>query len=102
MPAARNLFAALLQDPTMPTISTFFGIVIQMFWREHAPPHFHALYAEYEVEIDIRTLEILRGALPRRALALVLEWAAAHRKELMEDWELCQAKQLPKKIQPLE
>lgn len=36
----------------MPTISQFFGIVIQMFWREHAPPHFHALYAEYEALID--------------------------------------------------
>jgi hypothetical protein len=27
----------------MPTISTFYGILIQMFWRDHAPPHFHAL-----------------------------------------------------------
>jgi hypothetical protein len=44
----------------MPTICTFFGIVIQMFWREHAPPHFHALYAEFEVEIDIRTLEVIK------------------------------------------
>jgi hypothetical protein len=89
-------------DAAMPTISTFFGILIQMFWREHAPPHFHALYAEFEAEIDIRTLEVIRGGLPKRALALVLEWAAEHRVELMEDWNLCQAKQLPKKIQPLE
>ena len=43
----------------MPTISRFFGIVIQMFWREHAPPHFHALYGEYEALIDIRTLDEL-------------------------------------------
>jgi hypothetical protein len=89
-------------DPAMPTISTFFGILIQMFWREHAPPHFHALYAEFEAEIDIRTLEVIRGSLPKRALALVLEWAAEHRVELMEDWNLCQAKQWPKKIRPLE
>jgi len=86
----------------MPTISQFFGIVIQMFWREHAPPHFHAMYAEYEALIDIRTLEIIKGSLPRRALALVLEWAAQHRIELMEDWKLCQQKQLPKNIAPLE
>jgi hypothetical protein len=33
---------------------------------------------------------------------MVLEWAAVHRSELMEDWELCQAKQSPKKIPPLE
>jgi hypothetical protein len=86
----------------MPTISQFFGIVIQMFLREHAPPHFHALYAEHEALIDIRTLDVIGGKLPRRAMALVLEWAALHRVELMEDWNLCQAKQMPKKIIPLE
>ena len=86
----------------MPTISVFYGILIQMFWRDHAPPHFHALYAEYEAQIDIRTLEIIEGSLPNRALALVLEWAARHRAALMEDWNLCEAKQPPRKIQPLE
>lgn len=86
----------------MPTISTFFGIMIQMFWREHSPPPFHALYGEHEALIDIRTLEIIAGTLPRRALALTIEWAVEHRTELMEDWEPCQAKQLPKKIAPLE
>lgn len=45
----------------MPTISQFFGIVIQMFWREHAPPHFHALYAEHEALIDIRRASHERG-----------------------------------------
>jgi Domain of unknown function (DUF4160) len=85
----------------MPTISTFYGILIQMFWNEHAPPHFHALYAEYEVLIDIRTLEITEGHLPRRALSLVLEWAQEHRSELMEDWRLCELNQTPKKIRPL-
>ncbi len=93
---------SFVYDLAMPTISTFFGIVIQMFWREHAPPHFHALYAEFEVEIDIRTLEVIKGNLPRRALALVLEWAMEHRNELMEDWNLCQSKQSPKRIAPLE
>ena len=86
----------------MPTISAFFGIMIQMFWREHSPPHFHALYGEHEAPTDIRTLEIIAGTLPKRALALTIEWAVEHRTELMEDWELCQAKQLPKKIAPLE
>lgn len=48
----------------MPTISTFYGILIQIFWREHPPPHFHALYAEHEARIDIRTLEVIEGSLP--------------------------------------
>ncbi|MBO7411633.1 MAG: DUF4160 domain-containing protein, partial [Ottowia sp.] len=73
----------------MPVISIFYGIVIQMFWSDHAPPHFHALYAEHEVLIDIQTLEIMKGSMPRRALAMILEWAQEHRNELMEDWELC-------------
>ena len=85
----------------MPTISVFFGIVIQMFWNEHAPPHFHALYAEHEALIDLRDLRVMRGELPRRAMALVLEWAADHRDELMEDWELCARMQPPKPIEPL-
>ncbi|MBS0350734.1 MAG: DUF4160 domain-containing protein [Proteobacteria bacterium] len=86
----------------MPTISAFYGILIQMFWGDHAPPHFHALYAEYEVLINIHTLEIIQGTMPRRALALILEWASAHRAELLEDWKLCKENQSPKKISPLE
>ena len=85
----------------MPTISTFYGILIQMFWSDHAPPHFHALYAEHAVLIDIRTLDVLEGEMPRRALALILEWAQEHRAELMEDWELCARNQQPNKIRPL-
>jgi hypothetical protein len=85
----------------MPTISTFYGILIQMFFTDHAPPHFHAVYAEHEVLIDIRSLDIIEGKIPRRALALVLEWAQLHRAELVEDWELCVQKQSPKKIAPL-
>ena len=87
---------------TLPTISSFYGIMIQMFWGDHAPPHFHALYGEYEVIVNIRTLEIIKGVMPRRALALVLEWASLHRTELMEDWTLCEMKQMPIKIEPLE
>ena len=45
----------------MPTISVFYGIVIQMFWRDHAPPHFHALYAEREALVDLRDFSVIRG-----------------------------------------
>ena len=66
----------------MPTISIFYGVVIQMFAGDHAPPHFHALYAEHEALIDLRDLSVLRGSLPRRAMALVmvssrLRWVGA-------------------------
>lgn len=85
----------------MPTICYFYGIAIQMFWNDHAPPHFHALYGEDEAIIAIETLTVMRGGLPRRALALVIEWAEQHRSELMENWELCRVHEMPRQILPL-
>ena len=67
-----------------------------MYWKDHGPPHFHALYAEHEALIDIQELRVLRGSLPRRAMALVLEWAAERRGELTEDWNLCSQLQPPR------
>jgi hypothetical protein len=72
-----------------------------MYFGDHVPPHFHALYAEFEALIDIQTLEVIRGELPRRAMALVAEWTQQHRGELMRDWELCVQNQTPMKIRPL-
>lgn len=86
----------------MPTISAFYGIVIQMFWADHAPPNFHVLYGDDEALVNIRTLEVMQGGLPRRGLALVLEWATQHRSALLEDWSLCEQKQPLNKIPPLE
>lgn len=51
--------------------------------------------------MDLRDFSVIRGSLPRRAMALVLEWAADHRDELMEDWNLCSRMQIPKPIEPL-
>ncbi len=86
----------------VPTISEFYGILIRMYFADHSPPHFHALYAEHEAMVDIQTLAVIKGDLPRRAKSLVLEWASDHRDELMEDWNLCEKMQNPKKIQPLQ
>ena len=86
----------------MPTISIFYGILIKMYWDEHAPPHFHAEYGGAEAVINIQTLEITKGKLPRGAAMLVKEWAMQHRDELMEDWKLCEQLQTPNKIAPLE
>lgn len=73
-----------------------------MYFNDHAPPHFHAHYGENEAVIIIESLETLEGALPKRALGLVREWAELHKDELMADWELCRAKKQPAKIAPLE
>ena len=86
----------------MPTLSRFFGIVITMNWNDHQPPHFHARYAEHEAIIGIDTLELAAGFLPRRALALVVEWASLHRAELRDNWERAQTRQALMVIAPLE
>jgi len=85
----------------MPTICIFYGILIKMYWNDHAPTHFHVEYGEFRAQYVIATLELTKGSLPRRAHVLILEWAAMRREELLEDWQLCEAKQRPKKISPL-
>ena len=85
----------------MPTISMFYGIVIQMYWQDHDPAHFHVRYGGDQAVIAIESGQVMRGGLLSRALALVREWAELHRDELLEDWKLCQAKQTPKSIEPL-
>ncbi len=86
----------------MPTISIFYGIIIKMYWDDHAPPHFHAEYAGSKAVVEIQTLEITQGRLPKGAAMLVKAWALQHREELMEDWTLCEQLQMPNKIKPLE
>ena len=71
------------------------------FPRQHAPPYFHATYGKFKASVDIRGLRICDGTLSRRAAQLVLDWAELHQAELLEDWDLCQAKQKPKPIDPL-
>ena len=70
----------------MPEVSRFLGIRIRMFFEDHAPPHFHAVYGSREAVIEIDTLEIVRGRLPPRVSWLVLEWALLHRSELRANW----------------
>ena len=86
----------------MPTLSTFYGIIIRMYWKEHNPPHFHAIYAGQEILVNILTMEVISGLLPRRAMALILEWAILHREELLEAWNKCSNNELPSQIQPLD
>jgi hypothetical protein len=86
----------------MPRISQFYGIAVYMYYRDHAPPHFHAIYGEHEAEVEIGTAAVLAGKLPRRALALVSDWAAAHRDELRRNWDLARAGQPLNPIEPLE
>jgi hypothetical protein len=86
----------------MPTISTFYGILIRMYYDEHGPPHFHVIYQGYNASIDIDALQIRAGTLPRRALNLVLDWAELHRDELRANWTLIEQGRPLNTIRPLE
>lgn len=86
----------------MPTLSRFYGISIQMYFREHGVPHFHAIYGDRRASIAVETLEVLEGSVPPRVLGLVREWATLHQAELLADWELCRRLQAPAPIAPLE
>ncbi len=85
----------------MPTISTFYGIMVRMFFNDHPPPHLHARYGEFEAAVEIGTLEVLEGELPRRALDLVGERAMMHREELLQEWRFRRENTIPTKIEPL-
>lgn len=86
----------------MPEVSRFFGIIIALYYNDHAPPHFHAKYGGAEATILIESGEVLDGNLSKRALRLVEEWRALHQEELMEDWKLARERQPLNKIEPLE
>ena len=94
-------FVIALGDKTMPEISRFLGIIIAMFYRDHAPPHFHAIYGDYEITVEIKT-GVINGQFPKRALRLVLEWLDLHKDELIENWRRAENKRPLNKIQPLE
>ncbi len=72
----------------MPRLSTFYGVAVYMYYQDHMPPHFHAIYGEYEATFAIETGSVLEGTLPRTARKLVSEWSDLHRDELRIDWEL--------------
>ena len=86
----------------MPEISRFYGIVIQIYYADHPPPHFHALYAGQRATIDIETFALIDGELPARARGLVIEWATLHQDELREAFRLAAAMEAPPKIAPLD
>jgi Domain of unknown function (DUF4160) len=85
----------------MPQISRFFGIIIFMYFDDHNPPHFHAHYGEYKAVIAIKDFALLEGQLPAKTLGLVIEWAALHQKELLENWNSMIENKPFKKIEPL-
>ena len=85
----------------MPKISEFYGISIYMYYRDHPPPHFHAIYGGSEIQFEIDALATVAGHLPPRALGLVVERASQHQDELRRNWENAEAGRPLEQIKPL-
>ena len=85
----------------MPIISMFRGIKVCIYWRDHMPPHFHAIYGDSEVLISIEEIEVLEGTMPSKQLKMLLGWAALRQEELRENWELAKKQQELFSIEPL-
>jgi hypothetical protein len=79
----------------MPEIARFYGIIIKLFFGDHPPPHFHAIYGEYTGLFNLETLEMIEGDLPNRANKLVIEWATLYQNELKEMWDKQEFHKLP-------
>jgi hypothetical protein len=79
----------------MPEVARFYGIIIKVFFGDHPPPHFHAVYGEYNALISIESLEIIEGDLPKRAQGLVMDWASLYQSDLLKMWESQEFRKLP-------
>ena len=96
-----QLGLSLRRQRRLPCICEFYGIGIYMYYGDHAPPHFHAIYGEYEAEVSIRANNLREGFLPVRARRLVLTWARDHAKELEGNWERARKGIALRRIDPL-
>ncbi len=85
----------------MPRISSFYGIVITMYFGDHPPPHFHARYGRETATVEIADATVIKGSLSPRALRLVREWTRLHRKELVANFERVASHRTPTPIEPL-
>ena len=87
----------------MPELSSFFGIVIYMYFKDHLPPHFHAVYQDQEAQFSIETGNMIVGDLPRKQTRLVQAWVELHRDELMLNYSESQKNNGKlRKIKPLD
>jgi uncharacterized protein DUF4160 len=90
--------AAERYDRKMPTVAIVEGVKIQFFAREHPPAHFHAVFAEFRVQIAIESLQVMKGSIPQAKLRTAISWAEPRRDKLRRAWETVTAKKKPEKI----
>lgn len=86
----------------MPKISSFNGMEIYMYYRDHSPPHFHAKHdGNQEFTIDIKAEKILDGDPPPSKNKKALHWNELRKDILLKNWNKCQNGERPDKVDPL-
>ena len=85
----------------MPTLSMFYGIIIQMFWNEHNPPHFHATYGDFKAIFDFDG-NLKEGKMPGNQQKLIAAWTILHHDELLANWQLSEQQHELVRIAPLQ
>ena len=84
----------------MPEICRFYGIVIDLYWMDHNPPHIHVTYGDYECSISI-TERIIDGKIPAKVISKVNLWMDLHQEEIMEQWRRASRGERIERIEPL-
>ena len=82
----------------MPTLAVIDGIKIQMFYLDHDPPHFHAVYGEHEVLVSIADLRVIDGTVPAAITRKVIDWASMRQDALAFCWVCCRSGKKPGKM----
>lgn len=85
----------------MPELCRFGGIVIKMYVGDHAPPHFHAEYAEHEMQMSIQHRRVMNGEWPLKQTRLVIRWPIKRKPEIMEAWDRAPNDESPGTADPL-
>jgi hypothetical protein len=99
------LHAAPTRARNMPTISSFYGILIRMYFfdaEQHHLPHIHAQYQGRQAQFAIDTGDVLAGELSRTQTRLVQAWIELHQDELQAAWQMAVNGFRPGKIAPLQ
>jgi hypothetical protein len=86
----------------MPIVSTFFGIIIRMYFGDHSPPHFHAEYQGERAAVDFNGNIIAGQISSKRACKLISEWTQLHKDKLMLNWKNIEEGQSLFRIEPLD
>lgn len=71
----------------MPTIKIIDSVKIDLYSREHPPPHFHAIYADFEALITIQNFDVYAGRLPKQQLYKVICWARDNQEMLLDNFK---------------